>query len=526
MAVMALSIEGGVNTELGPSAPHRTLGVLPDGTIRVSVPWLVRANNIAYTLDGWFEKMRGASNVNATATGTTDTVAGIFDYWRSTASGTPTQQRVCISGTQFYTESGGTLTSQATGLPADVRWAFEVMNDALVIADSDATSVPRQWNQTTFANLGGSPPNFSFMVEHRGRMWAAGVDTNKSRLYYTVLDTYNDWTGAGSGSIDVAPDDGDVLTGLRSHKGRLLVFKGPYRGSIHQITGSAPTGTDAFARVPLNEGVGSTSHQSIIGVGDDVWFWDDMGIHSIAATEAFGDFKEGFLSKDIASLFTTELNHSRFEFVTGVNFTAAGYALWTVSRSGSSTNNLILGLDYRFSPARFFFWPAYSAATLAIVRDTNREIVPWAGRYTGRMIRMNRPARNVAGTAYTADVVLPYLSFGDPYFDKKLIKGRVSYLPKGTAAFTVGWTRDGTTQQTASITQSGTDTLGASSSQFTLDTSTLGGGRFVPDTFDMDGSFKEVQLQLTQTGLDQEVEPHSLALEIEGAGIGRARPVG
>ena len=526
MTIFSLSIDGGFNSEAGPSAGFR----LKDNTV-VSVPWLVRANNVVYNLDGWPQKMPGASKVNSSATGAGNQhMMGIFDYWRSTAAGDPTQDRVCYSGTAIYKEDvDGVWDSLATGLEEDKMPAFEVMNDNLVMASNSNVDVPQTYNQTTIANLGGTPPNFAFHCYHKRRMWAAGVDTNKSRVYYTVFDTEADWVGAGSGSIDISMDDGDVLTGLVSHKDELILFKGPNIGSIWRITGSAPTGADAFVLHPFIRGVGSTSHQSIIRFRDDLVFWDDLGIHSLVATAAYGDYNEAFLSAPIATEFTKNLNHNRFRFVWGQNFVTAGYALWTVSTAGATTNNLVLIYDYRFNPPRFARWPSVPVASIAIVKDTSRETVPWFGSYTGYAWRGNREARDWDGTAYNADILLPYLSFGDPFLDKQCQVGRVGYAPKGQTTFTVGYQRDGSSQQTVSVTQSGTSSLGSSSDQFLLDSATagiLGGGRHLNRFFDMSGQFKEIQIELSQGGLDVDFEPHSFALDVEGAGIGTTEPLG
>lgn len=521
MATIQHVLEGGWSTEAGPKAP-----TIVRGENTIAVPWLINAENIVYLRDGWFQKMPGAANVNGTATGATDNVNGIFDYWRSGTGGSPAQQRVIYSGTAVYTESSGTLTSRISGLTAAQRPWFEVMRDTLVIAFSGA-DVPRTWDQTTAANLGGSPPNFGFHTQHKTRMFAAGVATNQSRLYYSAADNEADWTGAGSGSIDIDPDDGDVITGIISHQNELIVFKGPNRGRIVRITGSTPTD---FARVPQLRGVGAVNQQSIVTAGGDLLFWDNLGIHSLAATDRFGDYAPAFISDPIATYFTDELNHGRFTFVWGINVQARGYALWTVSRAGITTNDTILLWDYRFTPARFALWPAYAVASLAMVVDTSSVPTPWAGTYTGRARRMNRAARNLAGTAYEADVLWPYLAYGNAMRGKTIQRGRVSIAPKGATTFTLGWQRDGATQQTASINQAGTSTLGASSDQFTLDNATsgvLGGGRYIGRHVpEMAGTFQELQIQMTQGSLDVDFEPHGFELDLEDAGLEAAPLVG
>jgi hypothetical protein len=179
--------------------------------------------------------------------------------------------------------------------------------------------------------------------------------------------------------------------------------------------------------------------------------------------------------------------------------------------------------DYSFTPPRFALWPAYAVASLAMVVDTSNVPTPWAGTYTGRAMRMNQPGRNVAGTAYTGRATWPYLAYGAASDEKTIQAGRVSVSPKGETTFTLGWQRDGETQQTASIDQSGTETLGASSDQFILDTSTLGGGRYVGRHVpQMEGTFQELQIEMSQGGLDVDFEPHGFELDVEGAGLARA----
>ena len=151
--------------------------------------------------------------------------------------------------------------------------------------------VPRSWDQTTAQNLAGTPPRFSFGVSHKNRAWAAGVYATPSRLHYSANVDPEDWIGAGSGSIDIDPNDGDMITGLVSHKDELFVFKGPNKGSIHRIIGSSPTGSDAFSRKNFVKGLGACWHNAIFPFGDDIGFVSQYGsVHSLSATAAYGTF--------------------------------------------------------------------------------------------------------------------------------------------------------------------------------------------------------------------------------------------
>ena len=525
-AIFPLTIAGGLATEYGPRAPT-TL----DNDGRVVVPYLLFADNAAWSFDGWPKKMPGATRVNTTTTGATDAVMGIFDHWRQGTAGTQVQKRVIYAGTAIYKDDAdGVWDSLATGLEANMMpWAAG-MNDVLVLASTSNTDVPQRYNQTNIANLGGTPPNFAFHVEHKDRMFAAGVVANPSRLYYTALGLHEDWVGTGSGSIDIFSDDGDRITGLWSMKDELLIFKGPNHGSIYRLIGSSPTGAQAFQLVPFLRGVGCTSQQSIVAMREDLLWWDQNGIHSLRATAAFGDYALGFVSAPIASLFRDELNHSRFGFVWGQAFVAEGYVLWTVSQTGATTNNLVLMLDFRFTPPRFSRWPAYQMASIGMVLDGTRGRIPWFGSYTGFVCRGNSTTPTVNTLAYTTRVQFPYLSFGDPFYDKGVLHGRIAFRPKADTDFTVSYRRDENVLQTATIAQAGTViTLGdaaapVAATDFMLDVDLLDSSLLRHEFFDMEGTFKDLQLELGD--VVSAFEPHDLAILVEQRGMAFVTPPG
>ena len=524
-AIFPLTIAGGLATEYGPRAP-----TVLDGDGRVVVPYLRIADNCAWGFDGWPKKMRGATRVNSTTTGATAAVTGIFDYWRQGTGGTQVQKRVIYSGTTILKDDAdGTWDSLATGLEAAMMPWGAVMNDELVLASTSNTDVPQVYDQTGIGNLGGTPPNFAFHVEHKDRMWASGVVSAPSRLYYTALGNHEDWVGSGSGSIDIFSDDGDRVTAIWSMKDELLVFKGPNHGSIYRLLGSSPSGAQAFQLIPFVRGIGATNQQSLVAMRDDLLWWDQNGIHSLAATAAFGNYAQGFVSTPISSLVRDELNHSRFGAIWGQPFVAEGYVLWTVSRAGVTTNDLILMLDFRFNPPRFSQWPAYQAASIGMVLDGTRGRIPWFGTYTGFVLRGNSTTATVNQTAYRTRVQFPYLSFGDPFFDKGVLHGRIAFTPMADTDFTVTYTRDEHEPQTATIAQAGTVvTLGdaalPASTDFMLDDSTLGGADLRHEFFPLTGTFKDLQLELDD--VVSSFEPHDLAILVETRGLAFATPPG
>lgn len=242
----------------------------PDQAGLIDIPFLLDARNTVFEFDGGPRKVPGANLFNTATLEAGAAVMGVYDYWRQGTTGSAAQKVVVHVSTKVKAASiDGIFSDIGTGLTSGAIPHYSTFDDLLIIGSSASADVPRSWDQTTFQNLAGSPPRFSFSVPHKNRQWAAGIYATPSRLHYSASLDPEDWTGAGSGSIDVDPNDGDAITGIISHKNELWVFKGPYRGSIHRITGSAPAD---FARTVFVTGLGVGWIHSIFKFGDDIGF--------------------------------------------------------------------------------------------------------------------------------------------------------------------------------------------------------------------------------------------------------------
>ena len=460
-----LTFAGGLATDFGPSftaAPQN--GALP-------IPFLLSADNVLYELDGGPHKVGGSTRLNAAAIADgTNIVHGFFDAWYQGIGGSETQIEWAYVGTGLYSmpAMSGVWTNQLAGLEDSREPCFFMAGDVCIWASTSSIDVPRALTTgPTAANLGGSPPNFAFGAWHKNRAWAAGVVANPSRLYYSAsLGANSDWTGATAGSIDIDPDDGDRITAIRSHKNELLVLKGPNTGSIHRITGSSPTGADAFARVPYVRGVGSLNQNGLTTIGDDVVFASPRGLHSLAATAAYGDYVEAFLARPILTYYQDSLNHIVLNQTWAANYFTKGVCVWTFSRSGGTAKNVCLVYDYRFQPGRWLSWgrnSSYVNCHSLAVMQINRVHRLYAGLTTGFVQRIADVVdRSLpASGAYTADVKTPFLNFGSSAYLKNAEFGFHSILPKGAYNFAFGWTRDTLAEDTVTVSQgSGGDTLG------------------------------------------------------------------
>lgn len=457
---------GGWATDFGPNYYGG-----PDQSGMMAIPFLINAKNVIYELDGGPHKCPGTTALNASVIGSaTTTVEGLYDYWKFGTAGTPVQKRIVYAGTTMYADAAdGVFVSKATGMPSDAVVCFSTFNDLLIVSFNDTTQVPQQYDQTTWGNLTGSPPRFSFSVKHKNKQWAAGDWTKPYRLYYSVDNNPQDWTSAGSGSIDIDLGDGDMITGLASYKDQLWVFKGPYKMSIHTISGSSPTGSDAYSRQTFTTGVSAVWQNAIFPWGDDLGFMSPYGsVHSVRATAAYGNYNQIALSFPIASFVRDQTNQNRLKYAWAVDSPENGRVLITLPQNGSNTNNAVLSMDYRFgvSPPsvypRWSLWDSFSWASLARVYDSgskNRPIT-MAGTYTGLVVKGEQVTRTNNGASINDKVTFPFLTYGSEIRKKTLEKASIGVQPKNANNITIGWTTELVSQQTTTVAQGGSDTLG------------------------------------------------------------------
>jgi len=450
---------GGWATDFGPGF----IGAPQANTLQV--PFLLTADNLTYELDGGVHKVGGASKLNSVAVSSgSNAFHGLTDVFFQGTGGNETHKRFAYVGTSLQKEDiDGTWDSLTTGLEDNKEPCFEIFNDLVFWASSSTVDVPQEWDGAAGSTsaVGGTPPNFAFMVKHKNRMFASGVAGHPSRLYYSAALDPDDWVGVGSGSIDIDPDDGDRITGIVSHKNELIIFKGPHRFSIHRMTGSSPSGSDAFAIVPFVTGVGSVNHNGIFRVNDDLVFPSSRGIHSLAATASYGDYVEAFLSRPISTYYRDELNASTLNTCQGVNYQARGCAVWTFAKAGGTAKNVMLVYDYRFQPGRWIRWHNYvDAKSIAILQTSAGKPRLHAGTTGGFVYELDTTARSIdSSTSYTFRVETPFCNLGTSAIMKSAEDFFVSIFPKGDYDLTFGYVRDRNAEQTQLINQVAGDTL-------------------------------------------------------------------
>lgn len=505
---------GGWATDFGPTfygAPQNNM---------LSLPWLNEAANVVYEFDGGPHKAPGTNQLNSTVIEASQTVTGIYDYWRLGTSNTPTQRRVVHVNDAIYHDGGsGSFSSLTTGLETGVVPHYSTFNDLLIIASDSTTDVPQSWDQSTLQNLAGSPPRFSFSVKHQGKQWASGNWAVPYRLYYTVTGDPEDWTSAGSGSIDIDPGDGDRIVAIASHRNELWVFKGPHKLSIHRITGATPS---TFARTTFIEGISAANQHCVFTMGNDLGFVSPRGtVHSLRATDAFGDYNQSYMNYPILNWCRDNMNQNRHRFWQTATDYLRGYTLISFPLAGITNNNRCLMLDWRFLAQgepypRWSLWDFGSFASLGYAIDTNQRPRIFAGGYDGFVYRLDQSTRAHNSTSINYNVKTPFLTYGSEYHTKTISVASIGMAPLNTNTGTFGWTRDTAAEQTLTFTQNG----GAVLDSFELDTDVLGGALFTQRFIELEegGDFRSIQYRLNDNNINGDLEVHNLGAALTPTG--------
>ena len=515
---------GGWATDFGPHVP----GLSADQNGNLIYPFLVNADDCFYDLDGGPITIPGTVRVNSSQLESGARVKAAFDYWRMGTAGSPSQRRVIFIGTKVYADTGnGTFTEIKSGLSSDAVPHMALFDDILILANDNTADVPMSYDGTTFQNLAGSPPNFSFSESHHNYMFAAGVAAAPSTLYYSGALDPESWTGGTSGNISIDPDDGDMITGIKSHKNNLIVFKGPYKGSIHRITG---TSNSTWARQTLVRGVGAVWQNSIFRFQDDLGFlWSDGTVRSLTAVEAFGDYRDASMSRPIDNRYLIpRCTTSRLRHAWAVSDGRRVYLCLPVD--GSNQPNVILACDYRFDPPRWSRLPSmdnYACAMLGIDPDSSNRHQVFLGTSDGYLEKWGQARRSVVNgtSSFNYLVTTPFIDYGIPADMKTLAAVGVGFNPMNNNNVTIRWRRDGNTAQSTTVTQGGAAVLGGvtgfilGNSQATTG-DTLADNRFVDRFVELEegGEFRTIQYEFENTTVDMATEIHSFVSHWEPGG--------
>jgi hypothetical protein len=306
-------------------------------------------------------------------------VRAIKDFWRYGASLTPEQQHVAVSGASIFRSTGaGAWTAVSAtssfGSNTNLNTNITIAQDYAVISDGVVQAVAYDMVTTTLLapSTGANWPIFEASQYHLARLFVGGISTAPSDVRYMAASNLFDSTGTDTGSLPIDPGDGDRVMGIsETFYGSLYVFKGPQKGSVHQISGTSPT---TFARVKVAHGAPLQDQHALISTPTDIYWMSEYGVHSLQTTVKFGNVEQAFLSLPIQRMWRDNII-KRSDLANAVGFwnpmrNIVGWAVTPNGQSGAGSRNWVLVYNYALSdpkPGGKKFWSIWILSGYGII---------------------------------------------------------------------------------------------------------------------------------------------------------------
>lgn len=476
---------GGLNTDASPTS--------------LELNQALDLDNIILLPKSGFKKRNGNSEFNGTAMDSGAAVHGL-GFYRTIAD---VEYLMAICGTKiFKSEFDGTMDDITAALTIttgqDNIWIYNQMNDlAIFVGGNRATDVPVKWNGTgNAAILAGTPPVGKWAITANNRLFIANTVAAPSRIQWSILGNPEDWTGDGSGSQDVATNDGDNLVGaVLLATDHLLLFK---QNSIHELV----VRTAPFPLFPLFSKIGAISSRAILDVEGVCFFITAEPRMKATDGNEIIDFP------DTINSVWDGLNKSRLQYIQGVYDKNRHLVLWFCSNGSSTTNNFCIAWDLD-RKAWLKFTSGHDMNAAMIMRDR----VIYAGSYAGKVYEINDPDTtddaSESGAAVDGYWRSGWMDMGEminmkhiPYVDLNF-----TTQDSGTFEFSYGFDFD-SDRNTLSISMQGLSSLWDSA---TWDISLWGGTTDKTKMQHLKGNGKFIQFKIRNENEDQSLQFNRLA---------------
>ena len=289
---------------------------------------------------------------------------------------------------------------------------------------ADVGSVPSSYNGTTFLPKCG--------VGAFGRMWLANINnSDKLTVYYSKLLDPSDFTGAGSGVINlekVIPGEDEIIA-LSAHNNFLIIF------CTNNIV--IYNNADNISNIALQDvivGVGCIARDSVQKIGTDLLFLSNSGVRSLARTVQEKSAPVRDISRNIRDLLLGYLTTETKTKIRSVYYEPDAFYLLTLPNA-----DLVFCFDVRQflqdGSSRVTIWNNINPSGLCAT--VNRRLL--LGKTNG-IAKYDGYTDNSA--AYTFSYYTPYLDFGSPSVIKMLKKIGVTVVGASATTIDVRWAFD------------------------------------------------------------------------------------
>lgn len=352
-------------------------------------------------------------------------------------SGTGTNDRLIAAvDTTWKALVAGVWTNKRTGLTTDKKARFNNFVD--LVFGVNGTEAMQSWDggagNFSTTNVASAPTAY-YVDNFRTRLWAGRTDANPSRVYYSSVASASGaiaWTGSvGEGFIDVSPNDGEDLTGIKKFAGALYCFKPSAIYRIFSINESEPD-TRMFT--------GTYSQESVVVAKDGMYWHHSSGIYKLDP----GGTTPQELSRPIYDIIRNITRTSYDNVGAWTDDDHVYFSVGDVSVYGMTINNCVIRWTISTQ-----LWTVYSYAQEFRVGnsyDTGSAIVRAVGDTDGTVYTFDSGYTD-NGTSIKYELDLRWLMLSGLRSEKKTIR-TLAAIHENMEAAKVSW-RNGTMSRTS-----------------------------------------------------------------------------
>lgn len=399
--------------------------------------------NIDFSKFGSILKRNGFTQLNSTEIGSAAVNYDGLHWFEFDSSGTTTRFLVAVANGAFFKMDAldGTWDDATNGvtITADNFCDFENFLNKVFFTNNE--DPPLEWDgagtsSLTTMTVPSGLTDAQFVKQFNNYLFLGNVAVSGtrhgSRFYWSNLKDTGTWTATDF--IEVAKDDGQVITGMKVLADRLVIFK---TRSIYNVffTGDADIPFILPGGGKSNSSVGCVGPYSIQEVNNGLVFLSHDGFY----------FYDGFNSFKISDKISTTLlgyNTTRFNQTVSLVQKDKNRYWAAMPDSGQTNNNKIVVWDF-FNNA-FSIYSGVNASAMATIFVNGDEERPYFGDYLGFTYRADTgTSDNPSGaeTAIDAFYTTNWRVYGD-LIDQKATPHIALYHQNANTVLSLSYTYD------------------------------------------------------------------------------------
>lgn len=251
-----------------------------------------------------------------------------------------------LDTTDFSWDDVSLSGSAYSALSSTAQWRFAQFGTIVIAVQANAA--PQAFtlgSSSAFANLGGSPPQASY-IDVVGRFLVlSGLTSNPYRVHWSGLNAITTWTSGTNQSDYQDFPDGGIVRGVAGGENG-LIFQDQ---AIRRMTYS-PGSPVIFQIDRITQDKGVYGPYSIVRAGERVFFFSAHGFHMIEP----GGVPVAIGREFVDRTFFEDLNKSELQLFMGASDPRSSRVFWAYSSASGAAGFYDKILSYDYGLQRWF----------------------------------------------------------------------------------------------------------------------------------------------------------------------------